>query len=354
MSLNMSRPAINFKNHYFVIDFLKTIAVQIIILHHLSNYGPIPLKVHEIFPNFIDFIGEYGRYAVQIFLVIGGYLSVKNLPQTLEKQGVLKTIFNRYLRLIPTYAIAIIFTMVCATIARLVHYEEYIGEPETLLQILSHLLFLQNLLGYDSISVGVWYVAIDWQLYIFVSCLLFFFKSYQNILLMLTLFIAASLLYFSRHAVFENYFFYFAGAYGLGIIAFLAEGASHPEIKTPARLLLLIFSILIISDTFFEISVKNIIEMIIALILSWKGKNLYRSETFRWTKLCIWFSQRAYCAFLIHFSLILLGNTMFYRYHLESPLIALMMMVAIWLLSWVFAHVLYLFVEFPSRKIQLR
>jgi len=350
----MSQPPINFKNHYFVIDFLKTIAVQIIILHHLSNYGPIPLKVHELLPNFIDNIRDYGRYAVQIFLVIGGYLSVRNLPQALKKQGLLKTIFNRYLRLIPTYVVAIIFTMVCAAIARLVHYEDYIGKPETILQILSHLFFLQNLLGYDSISVGVWYVAIDWQLYIFISCIFFFFKSYRKILCILAIIMAASLIYFSKNASFENYFFYFAGAYGLGIIAFLAEGSSHPETKNPARILLFIFSILILSETFFEIYFKNILEIIIALILIWKGKNLYRSETFQWTKICIWFSQRAYCAFLIHFSLLLLGNTIFHYFHFESPVIAMILMIVIWLLSWVFAHILYIFVEFPCRKIQLR
>ncbi len=350
----MPHRPINFKNHYCVIDFLKTIAVQIIIFHHLSNYGPIPIKVHELFPGLIDFIGEYGRYAVQIFLVIGGYLSVKNLPQTLEKQGLFKTVFNRYLRLVPTYMTAILFTIACAALARAVHYEEYIGEPETLYQILAHLFFLQNLLGFDSISVGVWYVAIDWQLYIFISCLLFFLKSYRNILVILSLVMVASLMFFSRDATFENYFFYFAGAYGLGIIAFLAEDSSHPETKVPARILLILFSILIVSNTFFEIYIKNILEIIIAIMLAWKGKYLYRSETFQWTKLCIWFSQRSYCAFLIHFSLLLLGNTMFYFYHIESPEAAVVMMMIIWLLSWVFAHVLYIFIEFPSRKIQLR
>jgi len=350
----MPHRPINFKNHYFVIDFLKTFAVQIIIFHHLSNYGPIPLKVHELFPAVIDAIGEYGHYAVQIFLVIGGYLSVKNLPQTIEKQGLFKTVFNRYLRLVPTYMVAILFTIACATLARAVHYEEYIGEPETLFQILAHLFFLQNLLGFDSISVGVWYVAIDWQLYIFISCLLFFLKSYRNILVILSLVMVTSLMFFSQDAMFENYFFYFAGAYGLGIIAFLAEDSSHPETKVPARILLILFSILILSNTFFEIHIKNILEIIIAMMLAWKGKYLYRSETFQWTKLCIWFSQRSYCAFLIHFSLLLLGNTMFYFYHVESPEIAFVMMMIIWVLSWVFAHLLYVFVEFPSRKIQLR
>ena len=122
------------KSQYLFVDFLKTIAVQIIIFHHLSNYGIIPTKVHEIFPGFIDFVGQFGRYAVQIFLVIGGYLTAKSLPQTLTNFGLLKTIINRYLRLAPTYIVAIVFTVICAMIARSVHYEAYIGEPETFLQ----------------------------------------------------------------------------------------------------------------------------------------------------------------------------------------------------------------------------
>jgi hypothetical protein len=49
------------------------------------------------------------------------------------------------------------------------------GQPETLWQILSHLILMQQILGFDSISSGVWYVAIDWQLYIFFSAVSVYF-----------------------------------------------------------------------------------------------------------------------------------------------------------------------------------
>ena len=345
---------LQFKNQYLFVDFLKTIAVQIIIFHHLSNYGIIPTKVHEIFPEFIDFVGQFGRYAVQIFLVIGGYLTAKSLPQTLTNFGLLKTIINRYLRLAPTYIVAIVFTVMCAMIARSVHYEAYIGEPETFLQILAHFFFLQSILGFDSISLGVWYVAIDWQLYIFASCLLFFLKSFKNTFLILSIVMFGSLMYFSQNSIFDNYFIYFVGAYGLGIMAFLAEDSSHPETRNKSRVIMLLFLLLILSDTFFELRIKNIIEIVLAVLLSLFGKQAYSSKNIVWSHLCIWFSQRAYCAFLIHFSLLLLGNTIYNHLNLDSPLIGVVFMLGIWLLSWLFAHILYIVVEIPSRKIQLR
>jgi len=345
---------LQFKNQYLFVDFLKTIAVQIIIFHHLSNYGIIPTKVHEIFPEFIDFVGQFGRYAVQIFLVIGGYLTAKSLPQTLTNFGLLKTIINRYLRLAPTYIVAIVFTVICAMIARSVHYEAYIGEPETFLQILAHFFFLQSILGFDSISLGVWYVAIDWQLYIFASCLLFFLKSFKNTFLILSIVMFGSLMYFSQNSIFDNYFIYFVGAYGLGIMAFLAEDSSHPETRNKSRVIMLLFLLLILSDTFFELRIKNIIEIVLAVLLSLFGKQAYSSKNIVWSHLCIWFSQRAYCAFLIHFSLLLLGNTIYNHLNLDSPLIGVVFMLGIWLLSWLFAHILYIVVEIPSRKIQLR
>ena len=341
------------KNQYLFVDFLKTIAVQIIILHHLCNYGIISLKVNELFPHIVDFVGLHGRYAVQIFLVIGGYLTAKSLPQTLEKFGLWKTVLNRYLRLAPTYIVAIVITILCAMIARSIHYEEYIGEPETIGQVIAHFFFLQNILQFESISVGVWYVAIDWQLYIFTAFLLFFMRSIKNIILILPIFIIISLMYFSQYTLFENYFIYFIGAYGLGILAFLAEDTSHLETRKPARILLLLFLLLILSDTFFELRIKNIIEILLALLLTLYGKRAYNSSNIKWSKICIWFSQRSYCAFLIHFSLLLLGNSIYYFFQWKSSVTGLFMMLLVWFFSWIAAHVLYNLIEFPSRKIQL-
>jgi L-asparagine transporter-like permease len=160
----MVHQPINLKSHFFTIDLLKSITVQIIILHHLSNYGEISYAARELWPVFFEWLGNYGRFAVQIFLVMGGYLAIKNISTQVSSKGLLITIFNRYLRLVPTYFTALIITILCATIARYFNYQLYMGQPETVWQVLSHLLLLQQILGYESISLGVWVAILYTQI----------------------------------------------------------------------------------------------------------------------------------------------------------------------------------------------
>ena len=143
----------------FLIDLLKVLAALLIILHHLSSYGQIAEDARSVLPGIMTWLFEYGRYAVQIFLVMAGYLAAQSLSRfatvKFSAQGLLKVILNRYLRLFGPYAAALLFTILCAYIARFWVNDEFVGESETLGQFLAHLFFIQGILGLDSISVGV-------------------------------------------------------------------------------------------------------------------------------------------------------------------------------------------------------
>ena len=144
----------------FLIDFLKVFAALLIILHHLSSYGQIAEDARRVLPGLMTWLFEYGRYAVQIFLVMAGYLAAQSLSRyanlKFSANSLLKLILNRYLRLFAPYAVALIFTIACAYIARLWVNDEFVGESETLAQFLAHLFFIQGILGLDSISAGAW------------------------------------------------------------------------------------------------------------------------------------------------------------------------------------------------------
>ena len=350
----MVQPPTNLKNHFFTIDLLKSIAVQIIILHHLSNYGQISYAARELWPAIFEWLGNYGRYAVEIFLVMGGYLAVKNISTQVSTKGLIIPVFNRYLRLVPTYFTALIFTIVCATIARSFNYELYMGQPETLWQVLSHLILLQQILGFESISLGVWYVAIDWQLYFFFATIFFFLKSYKKSIFCLSIFMLSAFCYFSQESAYENYFIYFIGVYGLGMIAFLWNDDLHQSTKLLAKVLFITFGVIIFSSILFELSIKNALAYCVAALLIWKGKLPYQASSIHWAKYLIWISQRSYCAFLIHFSFILLGNTVYFLLGFNNPIVAIMMMAIIMIFSWVAAHLLYQRIEFPARTFQIR
>jgi peptidoglycan/LPS O-acetylase OafA/YrhL len=200
------------KNHFLLIDFLKVFAALLIILHHLSSYGQIAEDARTALPGLMTWLFEYGRYAVQIFLVMGGYLAAQSLTRTSNLknlQTVLTIIFNRYLRLFAPYVVALIITIACAWVARFWVQDEFVGESETLSQFLAHLFFLQGILGLDSISAGVWYVAIDWQLYAILAIILGMFPGFRTVVWFLAVLCVLSLLFFNRNADYENYFIYF-------------------------------------------------------------------------------------------------------------------------------------------------
>ena len=66
-------------NRQVHIDALKVIASQLIVLHHFSAYGPLSDALSEASPRVATWLYDYARMAVQVFLVLGGYLAVRSL-----------------------------------------------------------------------------------------------------------------------------------------------------------------------------------------------------------------------------------------------------------------------------------
>ena len=359
------------KNHFLLVDFLKTFAALIIILHHFSSYGQIAQDAHSLLPGIMTWLFEYGRYAVQIFLVMGGYLAAQSLTRAGDlknPQTVLKTIFNRYLRLFTPYVVALLVTIACAWVARFWVQDEFVGESETLGQFLAHLFFLQGILGLDSISAGVWYVAIDWQLYAILAIMLSMFPSLRSLIWMLLPLCVASLLYFNRDGLYENYFIYFIGAYGLGVLAQLCKNYPDQSVNRSAKILMLTIGLVIIISSFQQFWLRNILAYIVAIALilfgDWAYKDQkqihqrpqHQSKVHKLVNGILWGSRRSYCAFLIHFSFVLLANTLYIGWGMsqrhDGALAIALIFIAL-ASSWATANLLYRWIEVPSRNFKL-
>jgi peptidoglycan/LPS O-acetylase OafA/YrhL len=352
---------------FFLIDFLKVFAALVIILHHLSSYGQIAQDARALLPAIMGFLFDYGRFAVQIFLVMAGYLATQSLVRyantKFSGQQLLRLIFNRYLRLFSPYLVALTFTICCAWIARFWVNDEFVGETETLGQFVAHLFFLQGILGLDSISAGAWYVAIDWQLYSVLAILLLSFSSYQTMIWLLSIVAVSSLLYFNRSSQYESYFIYFLGSYTLGILAYLAKNYSDQKIRVLAKFLLMAIGVLILISSAQEIWPRNILAWIAALFLFIWGNSPYPSSEQGCKSLqqtiyqaIAWGSQRSYSAFLIHFAFILLANTIYIAWGLHthaSGLVAIGLMLLVVICSVITANYLYRWIELPAAKWKL-
>ena len=88
---------------YGVINLLKAVAAQLIVLHHLAFYGPMADHVRLILPDLIDWLAGSARIAVQVFLVVGGFLAAKSLAPSAQPVMVdpLGAVWRRYAKLAP-------------------------------------------------------------------------------------------------------------------------------------------------------------------------------------------------------------------------------------------------------------
>jgi peptidoglycan/LPS O-acetylase OafA/YrhL len=347
------------RSQYWLIDALKVLAAQIIVLHHCISYGEIASAAKELLPSVSTFLFDYGRYAVQIFLVMAGYLAAQSfekmtaLQTHVRKKGagtVVQLALRRYLRLVGPYIVALLVTIVCASLARQWSADEYIGQPETIAQVLAHLFLLQGLLGYESISAGVWYVAIDWQLFTALAVIYAVFQRQIVRIGIISILIVASLLYFNRHASFEDSFIYFIGSYGLGILAYWASGLNAIKVsvnQASAKKILLAIAIMLILSALHSVWLRNYLALGIAFLLLYAGNRTYSYPQSWLARVMQWASARAYCAFLIHFAFILLANTALLALHVESPAIGLSLIALVSALSWIAAAYLYRWVELP-------
>ena len=209
-------------NRSLIIDLLKLLAAQSIVLHHLSVYGPMADALYEVWPTASDAFFVYSRLAVQVFLVMGGFLAAQSIRMNTPTPGwsqMGQSIGRRYLRLIPPYLVAMLFITGVVAVCRHHISGDWLVANPTWSAALAHVLTLQGLLGLPSLSVGVWYVAMDFQLFVLLVLMVTITRTPRLLAWAVAALCAASMLYFNTLGDLDNWALYFFGAYGLGVLA---------------------------------------------------------------------------------------------------------------------------------------
>ncbi len=205
-----------------LIDGLKAIAAQTIVIHHLASYGPMAESAGLAAPNLINWFATYGRWAVQVFLVVAGYLTAQALcgrPTALTRPWNL--LAKRYVRLIWPFGLAVTLAVLAAEIARFWTDDDMLPASAGMVQYLMHWLLLHAVLGHESLSTGVWYVAIDFQLFALTVLLLWSSRALRWpgwAPLLIGLLTCASLIWIRTWSDWDNWAPYFYNAYGVGLL----------------------------------------------------------------------------------------------------------------------------------------
>lgn len=333
-------------------DLLKIGASNLIVLHHFAIYGPISDALASAAPGLVSWMYDYARMAVQVFLVMGGYFAARALsPQGAGFTGVpTNVVLQRFRRLVLPYLAALMLTMLVSWLVRLGMSSDAIPQAPTVAQVVAHLFLMQGLLGYDSLSAGVWYIAIDFQLFVLLTLLLwastriklaFDVKRAAWIAKALVLAcLLMGLFYFNRDARWDNWALYFFAAYGLGVLTYWGTHSRYPKLQ------LALLAAVVIAGLIVDFRARLVVALITALVLGLmarRGTPLQLPENLaRWVSKL---GRESYALFLVHFSVCLLANLVFVRMGYSSPIVAAVLLGLGWAVSLVVAQYFYQHIE---------
>lgn len=307
-----------------LIDMVKGVACATIVWHHLAFYGPMSDIALPLAPSLMGWLYDYGRMAVQVFLVLGGYLAAASLaPQGVARfDGVGAQLARRFVRLVAPYAVALLLSVVVSALVR--GWMDHPSVPDTpgLMQLVANALLLQDIVGQDALSAGVWYVAIDFQLFVVSVLVLAVVRAacrarpaHHGVWLTHALVVAGtalSLLVFNRQPHMDMWALYFLGAYGLGMMAYWEVHA--PRAGGWMATMAVVGAAALLVDFRGRIAVA----LLTALALAWALRSL-RWRQWQGIAPLVLLGQRSYSVFLVHFPVCLLVNAVFSHLWPASP-----------------------------------
>lgn len=147
---------------FTLIDGLRGIAALSVVLFHAVEGNHITM-LYAGMPVWLRSVIEHGNCGVAIFFVLSGFVIAHSLPRDLTFPDAGRFMLKRSLRLDPPYWVAM---------ALLCSIGLMKGTSYTAPQIVAHLFYAQDLLGFQPISTVFWTLCLEIQFYIVFALLL--------------------------------------------------------------------------------------------------------------------------------------------------------------------------------------
>jgi peptidoglycan/LPS O-acetylase OafA/YrhL len=341
-------------SRFAFIDLLRILAAQVIVLHHLAFYGPLSDHAYTVAAGTIDWLYQYGRFAVQIFFVTGGYCLAGSLARRKPERprAFVSVVVERYFRIGLPYLAALCVAMVANEIARSLMNHPSISASPTPGQLVAHVFLLHKVLGYESLTAGIWYVAIDLQLVALVSlvyavaCRLSSHRGYVIARWTLLAMGLVSAFIWNRSPTLDQFGIYFLASYVLGMLAAWTVAGSLPKVFFWGYLGAIALSL----HADFRARLVLAAATAALLVLGQGQVWLARLSSIR---LLQRLGLVTYSLFLVHFPICLLVNA-WWTYRLPpDPWMAILGMAIAWVLSMTGAVLFYHLVETRLARLRL-
>lgn len=342
---------------FFLLDVLKATGCLLIVLHHLAFYGPMSEQVALAWPAGMDWLARHGRLAVQVFLVCSGFLAAQSLAGMAmgSWRTVVQATSKRYLRLATPLLAALALTVLVSELIRPVFGHDSLSDTPDWSLALAHVFFMQHALDLQALSAGVWYVAVDLQLFILalmlqrltqaLSCRLPGSASQWQTALILLL-VVFSLTLWTHDDALDDTALFFWGAYGMGWLGWHARNETDPSRRW--GLLLGLGVLCLVFDARSRALTAWCAMVLLLLAPSIRVDNSVASDTGQHHVLAravSWLSRVSYAVFVVHFAVCLLVNFVVHQFWPASVAMNALGMGLAVILSLLAGHVLHRWTE---------
>lgn len=293
-------------------------------------------------------LSQDARIAVQVFLVIGGFLAAKALAPAGKLIGnePLALLKKRYLKLVIPYLAAVLLSIVCATIARPDRPRVDSQSADRRADAGAYRVAAEHS-DFDSLSAGVWYIAIDFQLFTLLLATLWLARSTGGVapqrfgMLLVSALAFASLLYFNRDSSWDNWALYFFGAYALGTLTYWIGETGNRPYGLP------LMAVVVAAVLLIDFRSRIAVALLTALALGMARRGGFM-ESWPKGRVLAYLGKISYSVFLAHFPVVLVINAVFSRIAPHSPAINAFGIVFAWAASVAVGAVFYRIVESRS------
>ncbi|MVT09221.1 acyltransferase family protein [Chitinophaga tropicalis] len=198
------------------LSLLRGLAVLLVCLCHFG----LPFAENNALAGMFDSFHEYGKYGVQVFFVISGFV----IPLSMDKAGYQiryygKFLFKRAARLHPPYLAALVITLLVVALSNKVKHEPFPENPLTIFQSLFYIHAPDN-------NPVFWTLKIEAEYYLFIGLFFIILQRYTRVTLALSLplFMLLSQLPVAGYIeLFQHMMYFMIGI--IGYIIYMKEGS---------------------------------------------------------------------------------------------------------------------------------
>lgn len=345
------------------VDALRGIAALLVAVHHIERYGPLRESASVWIPDFLREIAFNGKYGVQMFFVISGFVIAYSIRGAWITPGYLGSFaLRRAIRLDPPYWTAIACVLALHAFAPLFDvvpspFEE--AEPQAV-QAIAHLFYLQNILGFENLSVGFWTLCIEVQFYLLLVILTGVAQRFTaagssqekgasgpSLLLVFAPLALVSLFFFHLDHAYDNWVIRFLCMFFLGALAWWTlEG------RLPSRIFWL-YVLVVVGRLAFAWALDLAIALAtgVSIYLVGRAGRLHNCCNASWLQ---FLGRVSYSLYLIHYPVSHIVVNVGYYLTGESTVAAVLWLIVALAASLAAAHGLYVLVEAPSVRLAAR